>query len=280
MLKQRIITGLILAPLVLYAVLRLPHWIFASITIVILALAAWEWSRLAGIESLALRFSYLIVITLLMMSLDWGLHNNPILMINTLWIVMLWWLFALISVFRFKNSEAVKDAHPVITNMMATLFIGVILFSGTFLGLVGLRSLLEHGPILLVVLLLLIWIADSGAYFAGRAFGKRKLAPAVSPGKSWEGVIGAMLASVIAIVVMRNAFSLQHIPLWQFEMIGVLTVAISILGDLTESMFKRRIGLKDSGSILPGHGGILDRIDSLTAAAPCFLLCLAKTGVT
>lgn len=279
MLKQRIITALLLAPLILLAVLWLPHEIFAVITMAVGSLGAWEWSRFAGLSSVPFRFAYVVLIALVMVMLDWGLHANPVLMIDSLWIVMAWWVLALIAVLRFNRSGDSKIAAPTTLYMIITLLIGVIILGGTFLGMVGLRSTISHGPILLVVLLLVIWIADSAAYFSGRAFGKHKLAPLVSPGKTWEGVIGAMLATIIAIVVMRELFTLQAISLWQFEIIGLFTVALSILGDLTESMFKRIVGLKDSGSLLPGHGGVLDRIDSLTAAAPCFLLCLAQAGV-
>ncbi|EJS86028.1 hypothetical protein AAUPMB_19730, partial [Pasteurella multocida subsp. multocida str. Anand1_buffalo] len=120
---------------------------------------------------------------------------------------------------------------------------------------------------------ILVWSADSGAYFAGRQFGKNKLAPKVSPGKSWEGVIGGLvtagiLASIFIHFTQESLLSGISIP--AFIALSVATVAVSILGDLTESMFKRQSGIKDSSQLIPGHGGILDRIDSLTAAVPFF----------
>ena len=119
--------------------------------------------------------------------------------------------------------------------------------------------------------MLLIWGADSGAYFAGRAFGKRKLAPKVSPGKSWEGVIGGLLTALVAAVIATQWLGAVG-GLAGFLALVAVTVFISVLGDLSESLFKRVMALKDSGGILPGHGGVLDRIDSLTAAAPIFAL--------
>lgn len=120
---------------------------------------------------------------------------------------------------------------------------------------------------------MLVWAADSGAYFSGRAFGKRKLAPKVSPGKSWEGVVGGLITALVLAFVFIH-FSGDALVgernITGFVILSVATVAISVLGDLTESMFKRESGVKDSSQLIPGHGGVLDRIDSLTAAVPFF----------
>ena len=120
---------------------------------------------------------------------------------------------------------------------------------------------------------MLVWAADSGAYFSGRAFGKRKLAPKVSPGKSWEGVVGGLITALVLAFVFIH-FSGDALVgernISGFVILSVATVAISVLGDLTESMFKRESGVKDSSQLIPGHGGVLDRIDSLTAAVPFF----------
>ena len=130
-----------------------------------------------------------------------------------------------------------------------------------------------HGFILLMYVFVLVWAADSGAYFAGRKFGKRKLAPKVSPGKSWEGVVGGLItACIFAFVFLQLSKDslIGTASASSFVVLSVATVAISVLGDLTESMFKRESGIKDSSTLIPGHGGILDRIDSLTAAVPFF----------
>jgi phosphatidate cytidylyltransferase len=134
----------------------------------------------------------------------------------------------------------------------------------------------EEGPLLLLFLLVLIWVADSGAYFAGHRWGKRKLAPVISPGKSWEGVYGALVGASLCGAVLAWYQQDEAGALWLIP-VSVVTVAISVVGDLFESILKRRMDMKDSGNLLPGHGGMLDRIDSLTAAAPVFALGLQLT---
>ncbi|MNH04774.1 Phosphatidate cytidylyltransferase [compost metagenome] len=160
------------------------------------------------------------------------------------------------------------------------LLIGLLVLLPAWQGLV----LLKHWPLgnwLILSVMVLVWAADIGAYFSGRAFGKRKLAPQVSPGKSWEGVYGGLAVSLL--ITLGVGISRD----WGFGQIllGLLGAALlvmsSVVGDLTESMFKRRSGIKDSSNLLPGHGGVLDRIDSLTAAIPIFavLLWAAEWGV-
>ncbi len=152
---------------------------------------------------------------------------------------------------------------------LARTIAGLLVLVPAWAALVVLHSRFDHGYF--VLLAFIIWGADTGAYFAGRAFGKRKLAPNVSPGKSWEGVIGGLLVALLAALVATYWLTpLGGYP--AFFLLVLLTVFISVLGDLSESLFKRVMKLKDSGGILPGHGGVLDRIDSLTAAGPLFTL--------
>jgi phosphatidate cytidylyltransferase len=153
--------------------------------------------------------------------------------------------------------------------------VGFLVLVPAGLGLVHLVRLLPDGRLLLLYLLVLIAAADVGAYFGGRAFGRRKLAPHVSPGKTWEGFAAGMLASIIIAALGAALFDQ---PFWPWLALCLLVAVVSVIGDLTESMFKRHVGLKDSGTLLPGHGGVLDRIDSLTAAAPTFLLGLLTLG--
>ena len=151
------------------------------------------------------------------------------------------------------------------------IIVGFIMILSTFLALNLLRNSEVYGSSYVMYLLIIIWIADSGAYFAGRTWGKHKLIPNVSPGKSWEGVVGAIVATLIAAIF---AIDLLNIPTSQavlFILITLITVIYSVIGDLSESMFKRMANVKDSGNILPGHGGILDRIDSLTSGLPVFI---------
>jgi len=136
----------------------------------------------------------------------------------------------------------------------------------------ALTSIHRQGPIMLMFLLVLVWITDIAAYFVGKRFGKTKLAPKLSPGKSREGLWGALMASILLAIVGVRLFDLDMNVWVYFGCLCLLTALISVVGDLYESLLKRRAGVKDSGRILPGHGGILDRIDSLTAAAPGFVL--------
>ena len=136
----------------------------------------------------------------------------------------------------------------------------------------------EDGGLLVLFLMVMIWVADSGAYFAGRQFGKHKLAPATSPGKTWEGVAGALLATAIFAFLLQANSSMINMNAIAFVVLCVFTTLISVVGDLYESMFKRIVGVKDSGTLIPGHGGVLDRVDSLTAAAPVFVAGLVLMG--
>ncbi len=165
---------------------------------------------------------------------------------------------------------------PLRGQAWAAALAGLPVLVPAWLALSYLHRVPERGPQLTLFLLLLVFAADIGAYFAGRAFGRLKLAPQVSPGKTWEGVIGGL--SSAALIAYAGA-------LWfKFDTIAILGLGcavalVSVVGDLTESMFKRHVGLKDSGAILPGHGGMLDRLDSITAAAPVFALGMVWLGV-
>ncbi len=184
-----------------------------------------------------------------------------------------WWGLALLLVISYPKSAKFWSKNPLLQLLFA--------FSTLIPFIAGvLRLRLEHYPhdpyhglFLLLYVFILVWAADSGAYFSGRTFGKRKLAPKVSPGKSWEGVIGGLItALVLAFIFIHfsNNTLVGNRNITGFIILSVATVAISVLGDLTESMFKRESGVKDSSQLIPGHGGVLDRIDSLTAAVPFF----------
>jgi phosphatidate cytidylyltransferase len=157
------------------------------------------------------------------------------------------------------------------------MVIGLLVIVPCWIAIIELRNNFEQGPYLVLFLVALIAVADSTAYFGGKKWGRNKLAPQVSPGKTWEGVISGLLGVSIFSFICAFAFEFLNDD-WQaivaFIIICVVTAITSVLGDLSESMFKRQVGLKDSGKILPGHGGVLDRVDSLTAAAPLFAVCL------
>jgi phosphatidate cytidylyltransferase len=149
---------------------------------------------------------------------------------------------------------------------------GVLVTLPCWASFVTLHARVDHGPLITLALLVIVWLADSGAYFAGKRWGHTRLAPVISPGKTWEGVLGGIITS--AIVALLAGFWYSQSLEWTLTLVPVVLLAVmfSIVGDLLESLMKRQVGLKDSGHIIPGHGGVLDRIDSLTAAAPMFLI--------
>ena len=273
MLKQRIITALLLAPLIIWGIFALSETTFNLALAVVIGLAGWEWARLAGWQHAVSRIAYGLGILLLLYGITTVLHQ--VYVIDALFgVVLLWWLWVSIHLFSYRRRELPKERHTV-----SALLAGIPVLLGTYFALVLLRHDPAYGPAYIMMLMLLVWGADTAAYFAGRRFGRNKLLLSVSPGKSWEGVWGALLASLLLGVLGAVYFGKfdNHLP--AFILVSLLTVIFSIIGDLNESYFKRRAGVKDSGTILPGHGGILDRIDSLTSAAPVFYSGLVLSGV-
>ncbi|QBF25538.1 phosphatidate cytidylyltransferase [Pseudomonas tructae] len=270
MLKQRIITALILLPIALGGFFLLNGVDFALFIGVVVTLGAWEWARLAGLVAQTLRVAYAAVVAGLLMLLYLMQELAP-------WVLgasVLWWGLATWLVLTYPRSSELWASAA------CRLLIGLLILLPAWQGLV----LLKQWPLgnwLIMAVMVLVWGADIGAYFSGRAFGKRKLAPQVSPGKSWEGVYGGLALSLVitAAVGLYRGWSVGELMLGLFG--AAVVVLVSVVGDLTESMFKRRSGIKDSSNLLPGHGGVLDRIDSLTAAIPVFavLLWAANWGV-
>ena len=266
MLKQRIITALILAPLVIWGIFALPNDGFVAFVALITILGAWEWSRLSGLQALAGRLAFVAVVAVLLVVL-WKLLLTDVAAVQLMLLVASGgWLLALAGLFYYRKNSVSNINQPLLK-----LLVGLIILLGPFIALTTLRNNPEYGASFVMYMLMLIWIADSAAYFAGRQWGKNKLLVNVSPGKSWEGVMGALLASVIFAIIAGNWFDLTQASLVVFVALSMIVVVFSIAGDLVESLFKRQVNLKDSGQLLPGHGGILDRIDSLTAAAPVFV---------
>ncbi|MFJ9989216.1 phosphatidate cytidylyltransferase [Pseudomonas putida] len=270
MLKQRIITALILLPIALGGFFLLNGADFALFIGFVVTLGAWEWARLAGLMAQPLRIAYAAVVAGALMVL----YLMPDLAPWVLGASVIWWGLATWLVLTYPRSGELWSSAA------CRLLIGLLVLLPAWQGLL----LLKHWPLgngLILAVMVLVWAADIGAYFSGRAFGKRKLAPHVSPGKSWEGVYGGMAVSLLITLVVGlvRDWGLGQLLL---GLVGaVIVVMSSVVGDLTESMFKRREGIKDSSNLLPGHGGVLDRIDSLTAAIPMFavLLWAAEWGV-
>jgi phosphatidate cytidylyltransferase len=250
MLKQRILTAIILIFLVFFTLFVAPYSTFAAITALIMLLGAWEWSRLMGMENIHARIAYVIFIAaLLMLIYRWEVLAQPILMLGGVW-----WILMTITLIYLVLKEKTWTLPAWFVGMS-----GALSLVPCWVALNALR-VFPQGAFLLLVLLLCVWGADTGAYFAGNRWGKRKLAPLISPKKTWEGFLGG------AIVVFLVAGISGHL------MLGALVFIMAVVGDLFESLLKRGRLIKDSGQLLPGHGGILDRVDSLLAAAPIFAL--------
>ncbi|MFB6434839.1 MAG: phosphatidate cytidylyltransferase [Candidatus Malihini olakiniferum] len=274
MLKYRLITAFILIPLVIAALFMLPPGGFAIVTLSVCMLAAWEWGQFAGLDSsaqrLSLVFIYGALLTLMALSLPNYYSSVCLLPICiSLWVSLAWWCATLLLVLSYPVSAGWwRDSKSL------RLLFGVLTIVPFFWGVVALRK--HHydsdpffGAWWLLYVMLLVWGADSGAYFFGKFFGKHKLVPKVSPEKTWEGFIGGLATSAV-ISLLFNAYAPLCVAPCPLIICSIISALASVLGDLTESMFKREAGIKDSSHLIPGHGGVLDRIDSLTAAIPVF----------
>lgn len=279
MLRLRVITALILAPLIIWSVLAFSHRNLAIELALILAVAAWEWAQLSGIKKNIARIAFSGVMLLVMVLLTMMLHESTQWLTWLLYVNLLWWLLSLLLVMSFRTPAEKLPMQFSHSAVVLNLLAGIVIIGGAFIALVGIHQAPQYGAYYILILLLLIWIADIAAYFTGKKFGRHKLAPFVSPGKTWEGVFGALIAVLLSAFVIARILHLSPTDQVLFAVLSLITIAVSILGDLTESLFKRRAGVKDSSQLLPGHGGILDRIDSLVAAAPIFFLGLMLAGI-
>jgi phosphatidate cytidylyltransferase len=264
-LRVRVITAAVLVASLLVVLFALPSAATLVLLTAVVLAGAWEWSGFLRTDS-RLRRALFVALIAVLLPLAWrvttGGSGRRVLLLGA----SFWWLcaFAWLSI-------APQRVRP-----WSAALAGTCVLVPMWIALLRLRLVEPHGSALTLFALVLVWAADSGAYFAGRSFGRVKLAPRVSPGKTWEGVLGGMMLS--ALVAAGGVFAL-HVPAVPFVLVSIAAVAFSVVGDLTESMFKRYAGLKDSGWLIPGHGGVLDRIDSVTASAPVFLFGLLLTGV-
>lgn len=264
-LQKRLLTASWLIPLVIGSIVFLDLKAFAIMSALIFLGGVWEWSRLAGFESTLGRLFCVASLLLLdfcsliaLQALETFGPDHKIFAIICL--VFLFWMIALMGIIIYPR------AHYLFSSKGVGILIGAALLGPFWGSLIILKAL---DPQWILYVLALVWSCDTGAYFIGKGYGKKKLAPVLSPGKTWEGVLGGISCGFI--VIGLGALYLEpRMPLLHWMILGFMTLVFSIVGDLFESLFKRLRGLKDSGSLLPGHGGILDRIDSLTAALPIF----------
>lgn len=264
MLGKRIITALILAPLAIGGIFLLQNQTFAIAFGAVFLIGAWEWIRLMGWQQYGARISYLLLMAALMW-LSWTVlipHYLDLL----LWLAAAWWLLALLLVAIYPRR------HELWFHRLRGLFVGILVFIPSWSALVVLQGSVAHGPYWVLLMMFIIWGADTGAYFTGKAIGKHKLAPLASPGKTWEGALGGMLVSILVSWGIILLFNLHIEMSFSYILLALITITASVVGDLLESIFKRQAGVKDSGNIFPGHGGVLDRLDSLFSAAPIFVL--------
>jgi phosphatidate cytidylyltransferase len=263
MLLQRVLTALVLAPLAILIILLPSTPVFAAIVALAFLAALWEWTELSGLKNRTWRIGLLVVAALLF-ALLWCVHATAV----TPWLLaagVAWWLLACLWLRHFAFGAA-----PTRENLTLKLLAGAFVIFPAWVALTSIHAREPHGHWWTLLALVIVWVSDIGAYFSGRAFGKRKLAPQISPGKTWAGAYGAMVAGVLVAEAGGWLLGVRGTSLVALALLAAATVAISIVGDLLESLMKRHAQVKDSGTIFPGHGGLMDRMDSVFAALPVF----------
>lgn len=287
MLKQRIITALILAPAAISAIFYLPLAYFAILLAIVIGIGAWEWGPLMGFGTVTRRIAFAGT-TFALIAGVWAVVSPENLWINStqlhdyamalLWLAVAWWVLSAFLMCSYPNASGFWSKHRSVRGVF-----GWLTLVPTWVAFMVIRTNdyqvdVYHGAQLLMFLFLMVWSADVGAYFVGKSIGKNKLMPNVSPGKTFEGFLGGVVCACLLVTIAAFQLAWSSEQIITVLLVTVLITTVSVLGDLNESMFKRQAGVKDSGSILPGHGGILDRIDSLTATAPVFALCYVLFG--
>ncbi len=261
-MATRIITAVVLGILVVGAVLRLPPIGTAALLGGFVIVAAWEWSGLIGWTRRSWKIAYCIMAAVLAYGIwQWG--ESPLLFSSLNVLAIVWWTIAAVLVVAAQRQRLGRSLG-IATNGFCGLVVLLPAWSGTV-------WLLKNDNAMLLTLFALIWVADGAAFLVGKRWGRRRLAAHVSPGKTWEGAAGGLGCGTICAVAISNTVVLSETARIAFIAVAVGAIIASIIGDLFESVLKRHIGVKDSGQILPGHGGVMDRIDGFVAAAPIFV---------
>lgn len=281
MLFKRVLTALVLAPLAIAIILLPPTGVFALIVALVFLGAQWEWMRLCGLRTPAMRAAVL-VLTAALFALLWWLRAQPSLWRVVIGVGVLWWVLSLLWFRTFSFAAA-----PTRENAALKVAVGLLVLVPAWTALARVHGMhadvdvlgLPAGRWWTLVALMIVWSADIGAYTTGRMLGKRKLAPSISPGKTRAGAYGALAAGTLLAVVASWLLGTRGYLLACLALVALFTVAASIIGDLLESLMKRHAEVKDSGNLFPGHGGLLDRLDSVFAALPVFALGMGLLGL-
>ena len=274
MFKQRFATASVLALVFISALLFLTTPVFISLMMLVILIAGWEWADLARIRSILGKLLFVLALLLCMLAianylgifteLDYSLSYKICLATIALWAVIFLWLQG------YPSSAILWSPRPIV------ICLGIVLLSVTWLALASIISL-DKGRFLILLAVAIIIFADVGGYLIGKSIGRHKLAPTISPGKTWEGLFGGMLLQIFLVLGLILYFSQIH---WYKLCLLVFPVAISsVIGDLFESMLKRHRGVKDSSNLLPGHGGFLDRLDGVMPALPLFFVIISNTSL-
>jgi phosphatidate cytidylyltransferase len=262
MLYQRISTAIPLAALVVWIIFFQPSSVFFYFVLFIVLIAAYEWAKLSGVQNILLKSVYAIFMVITVWLIQKYAQNYHLWII---YVAVLWWFGV---TFYLKNAKPKAASSDLNVNKLLAAFI--VLPAATL----AMRDIhaLDQGAYWLFFAISLVWMADNGAYFSGKKFGKHRLAPEISPGKTKEGLVGAVVATSLYTLVVSYYFGLNTEKSALLILLSIILTFISVSGDLYFSFLKREAGVKDSGNILPGHGGILDRIDSILAAMPVFII--------
>ena len=282
MTKTRLLAALIMAPTAILSVLLLSTPVLAALSALLFLAALWEWLKLADVDDTLARTILLVCNLALMVALVWASRSaqggSMALLQLVIVIGVVWWLFAMLWMRHYhfasdpaSHARAFKLAAGTLAVVPAWCALGVI------------HASQPNGHRWLLLALFLVWAADTGAYFSGRkfggkVFGERRLAPRISPNKTIEGLIGGVLLALVVAMVAAPLAGASVAQLPAVAVVAMVTVLFSVVGDLFESMLKRHVGAKDSGNLIPGHGGVLDRVDSMLAALPVFALGKAWFG--
>jgi len=246
----------------------LPNTVFSVVIGLFILAASWEWSNLIKLKKSSVRYLYIFLLAVVGYSISILSGYSE----KLIWLVSicgsLWWFYAIYE-FKYKGEKQ----KGIMVSMAGRMLMGYLILIPAWVVPVYLQGVGTYPQLLLLFLFLIVWGADSAAYFAGRKFGRNKLAPSISPGKTLEGLYGGLLAVVVlAVLFGLNNWGFSRNQLLFMTVLAVICTLFSVVGDLTESRVKRIAGTKDSGNLFPGHGGVLDRIDAFTAAAPVFTL--------